>query len=732
MPTQTNFICPSGASFYDLSGVFDALNGGTAYGSATNYKVNGLDLSGIFHASQIESDRPNFNTGFKLSSGADLSTVFRRYNFIQDPIINNQPATITRKTTQSATFTVQFTIISASVSYQWKKDGSNLTGTGSSGTVSGAGSHTISYTINPVQMGDQGNYSVTLTGASVVNSNNARLNISPRIISTADPAGSYTLYYGNQTSQVLNLQITSADGETPLSYKWEKNGSTVSSTDQYTKNVANGDSGTYVGTVTNSYGSDVTGNYVISAVDGNPTISVQPQNQVVTNNTTATFSLTATSNGPAISYLWYKNSVSTGVTTASYTTSALSTANDTDTYYCRVSTAYGVVNSNTVSTKIKPYITLQPVGATVNDHDYVSLIVEAGGSGTLNFSWIKNGTEVIVAPRVGNESATRDNHTFQVLSNAIYNCKVTNSYFPSGTLSDTVGVYIIAPVVNITSPSSGTVYNYNQSVTLTSSLSQGTYVSYQWYFNGSYIPGATSSSYTFNINISNAGDYFVRATNGGGDDDSSTVTVYVNPYITSSPSSVSVNKGGNGVFNTIAYGSGTLTYTWYRSTDGGANYNTFGAANNYQYAAIGVLSGDNGYKYRCVVSSSISGSTSVTSDVATLTVVYVGEQYFNGAWNTYSGGTLTFTNNVGPYGMKATIYNYTANYYMWQKNIGGTWTDQYVSPQTGNLIPYSENADQFIWSPVITYSDAGEWRCKITNSLDGSPIYTQVFTIAVT
>ena len=83
MPTQTKFVCPSGGLNVDFSGVFEELNGGTTYGTATNFKVGALDLTGYFHASTSVNDRPSFNTGFKLNNGADLSTIFRRRGFNQ-------------------------------------------------------------------------------------------------------------------------------------------------------------------------------------------------------------------------------------------------------------------------------------------------------------------------------------------------------------------------------------------------------------------------------------------------------------------------------------------------------------------------------------------------------------------------------------------------------------------------------------------------------------------------
>jgi carbon monoxide dehydrogenase subunit G len=103
-------------------------------------------------------------------------------------------------------------------------------------------------------------------------------------------------------------------------------------------------------------------------------------------------------------------------------------------------------------------------------------------------------------------------------------------------------------------------------------------------------------------------------------------TVYINPYITANPSSVTVNAGSNATFTVNAQGSGTLTYTWYR------NGATFGAANNPSFTEVGTTPSQNGNTYYCVVSTSISGTTA-TSSTATLTVEYaptIGSVRFNG------------------------------------------------------------------------------------------------------
>jgi epidermal growth factor receptor substrate 15 len=92
-----------------------------------------------------------------------------------------------------------------------------------------------------------------------------------------------------------------------------------------------------------------------------PTITVQPSQQSTTNGTTATFSLTANSNGgTGLSYQWYSAPITTflanvpgtwasisGATSSSYTTATLTSADDGKWFYCVVTDSNGTVNSST-------------------------------------------------------------------------------------------------------------------------------------------------------------------------------------------------------------------------------------------------------------------------------------------------------------------------------------------------------------------------------------------------
>jgi len=111
------------------------------------------------------------------------------------------------------------------------------------------------------------------------------------------------------------------------------------------------------------------------------------------------------------------------------------------------------------------------------------------------------------------------------VANGIYN----NSNLP-GFISG-AGSIQVAGVVFSTQPQNGVVYlngNFGQSATLTSAVVGGS-ATYQWYQNGSLIPGATSSNLTLaNLQITNGGNYYVVATSSSGSVTSSiaALTIY--------------------------------------------------------------------------------------------------------------------------------------------------------------------------------------------------------------
>src|SRR5437762_2508986 len=100
-----------------------------------------------------------------------------------------------------------------------------------------------------------------------------------------------------------------------------------------------------------------------------PSITTQPMNQTVTAGQTATFTVVATGTAP-LSYQWQKNGTAiSGATSASYTTTATTSADNAATFVVVVSNTAGSVTSNAATLTVNsaataPSITTQPASQT--------------------------------------------------------------------------------------------------------------------------------------------------------------------------------------------------------------------------------------------------------------------------------------------------------------------------------------------------------------------------------
>src|SRR5947208_581486 len=229
------------------------------------------------------------------------------------PAITTQPASQMVVAGQTATFTVTATG-TAPVSYQWQKNG----------TAIGAAT-ADSYTTPATTASDDGDqFTVVVSNAAgSVTSRAAALTVNAVLVAptiTTQPA-SQTVTAGQRAAFTVT-----ATGTAPLSYQWQKNGTTIgaataaSYTTPATTASDNGHQFTVV--VSNAAGS-VTSKaaaLTVNAAPVAPTITTQPASQTVTAGQTATFTVTATGTAP-VSYQWQKNGTAIGgATAASYTT----------------------------------------------------------------------------------------------------------------------------------------------------------------------------------------------------------------------------------------------------------------------------------------------------------------------------------------------------------------------------------------------------------------------------
>ncbi|KMQ51359.1 hypothetical protein CHISP_1842 [Chitinispirillum alkaliphilum] len=161
------------------------------------------------------------------------------------------------------------------------------------------------------------------------------------------------------------------------------------------------------------------------------------------------------------------------------------------------------------------------------------------------------------------------------------------------------------------------VVNPGDSATFTITVS-GSAQTYQWYKNGTAIPGANSSSYTTPpLNIEDDGAEFVcHVTNNHGTTVSEVALLKITdeeisePSIINHPSSEIVEKGQSITFSVKAAGQ-YLTYQWQE------NGKNIPGATDSSYTVTAAKS-NNGSQFRCIVSNSAG---TVESNAATLTVL---------------------------------------------------------------------------------------------------------------
>ncbi len=160
------------------------------------------------------------------------------------PSITTQPASLTVALGASANFTVVASG-SATLSYQWRKDGSAI-----------SGATAASYSIAAVTSGDVGSYDVVVGNSQgSVSSSAATLTV---IASSSAPA-----ITTQPTSQSVvagtNVSFSvAATGSSPLSYQWRKGGAAISgaTASSYTLSaVTAADAGSYDVVVSNAVGS---------------------------------------------------------------------------------------------------------------------------------------------------------------------------------------------------------------------------------------------------------------------------------------------------------------------------------------------------------------------------------------------------------------------------------------------------------------------------------------------
>ena len=478
------------------------------------------------------------------------------------------------------------------ITIQWSKDGTPISGATSSG-----------YSRGPLTPADSGQYTLTATNSVGSTTATVTVTVYPAVAPTI-VGFPLTLAYNYGDTLSINPSVS---GSPPMTYQWNKNGAAIAGATSswfYIGAVTPADSGNYTLTVTNPAGTTTSTTLTVTVYAAvAPVINIAPTSLTVNYGENLYIYPTVTGS-PPITFQWSKNGAAIpGATYGSYSIYGV-TAADAGQYTLMATNVAGSTTSTVVTVTVNPpaapVITNLPATLAVNYGEYLSINPTVSGTQPMTFQWSKDGVALPNATYsyFGLSGATSANAGQYTLS-------ATN--IAGTTVSSKVAVTINPPVApTITNLLPAVSVNYGDSLYLYPSVSGTQPMTFQWSKDGVNLPNATSSYLSlYSVTSANAGKYTITASNLAGTTSASvavTVNPPVAPTITGMPAALYYTAGDYLSIYPGVNGSQPITFQWKK--DGvpiaGATYS------NYYLSSVGQT--DSG-KYT-LVATNVAGSAS--------------------------------------------------------------------------------------------------------------------------
>ncbi|HTY88688.1 MAG TPA: immunoglobulin domain-containing protein [Candidatus Acidoferrum sp.] len=674
--------------------------------------VNGGNISGArTNALTISAAQPT-NSGTYTVVITNIAGTVTSSNAVLT--VTNAPPTITQQPTNQAVVvgtTVSMTVGATGtgpLSYQWRKDGTNLMNGG--GYI---GVATSTLTISHAQTNQSGIYTVVITNlAGTVTSSNAVLTVASSPVILVQPVGQ-DLEAG--ATAVLSV---SAVGTLPLSYQWRKDGTNLANgggisgatTGTLTlTNLQTSNSGLYSVVITNRAGSVTSSNALLTVTNVPIQITTQPKDRSVAVGTFVALGVVALGS-PVLTYQWQKdgsNLVDGGnISGSTNYLLFIDPAQTTNSGVYRVivsNPAGSVISSNAVLTvtNVPPSLISQPLDQTVGAGSTATFAVTASGTTPFSYQWQVNGTNLVEG---GNISGATTNvltlSNVQTNDAGIYTVIVTN---PGGSVTSSNALLTVLTAPLITRQPTNQTVGLGANATLVVTAIGLQPLSYQWQLDGTnLVDGGNVSGATTNVlNISsaqltNSGLYTVVVTNTAGSATSSNavLTVTALPVILVQPTNVELEVGSTATLAVTAVGLAPLAYQWQvdgtNLVDGG---NIAGA--NTNVLVINDAQTTNSGAYTVIVTN-LAGAVTSSNAVVTIT----------NAAPTITTQPASQTVNVG-----ATVrfsvsgYGTPPFFFQWQKDA--------TNLVDGGRISGSTNFQLVIVNAQV--SDSGSYQLIVTN-----------------
>ncbi|MBI3258876.1 MAG: immunoglobulin domain-containing protein, partial [Ignavibacteriae bacterium] len=325
------------------------------------------------------------------------------FSILSTPIITTHPKTDSACVGSPITFSV--TADNQPYTYQWRRNGNNITG-----------ATTSSYSIAAAQQADVGSYDVVVTGCVPLISNPASFTLiaPPSITSQSNDTA-----VCKGSSVTLSCNVLGANV-----YQWKRNGNVVTGVFTPTlviPSVTAADTGTYILMVNGKCPPPQISNPISLRFINAPSITAQPRDTTVCFGASAKFSVENT--GKGTTYQWRKNSknidnaVGSNLIISSVTASEVGGYDVVITNSCNLSTTSSVVQ---LKTRDAVVIVSNPRDTTIQANLNVTLSVSATGTG-IKYQWQKNNIN-----RNGDTLATLTIAGLKLSDSGNYKCIVKN------------------------------------------------------------------------------------------------------------------------------------------------------------------------------------------------------------------------------------------------------------------------------------------------------------------
>ncbi len=500
-------------------------------------------------------------------------------------------------------------------------------------------------TLNNANILSNGSYNVTVQGVAGASTLTTTVNfvVAAGTAPTLTAATNATVCAGNTAS----FSVV-ASGPTVNSFQWQvsTNGGTnwtnVSTgtggtTSTYTTAAATAGMNTYQYRVLATAQCGVaTSNAAVLTVQTAPAINAQPQNILVCNGSTATFTVGATGNN--LTYQWqfsidgvapYTNIA--GANGLSYTTPTVTVAQNNYRYRVVINgSCPSPVNSSAAILAVgnPPVITTQPTNTTVCAGQTATFTASATGSG-LSYQWLQSVDGGITFASIPGATALTLSLPSTVVSQSGYRYRVNVfGCTPAPVASNVVTLTVNTLVAINNQPASVELCEGGNAIYSVAVV--GTGVTYQWQVSttgcaGTFanISGANTNSLTVvNTQATQSGNAYrviVSGTCNSATSSCATLTVNTPILITAQPANTSACLPDETTASFAVAVTGTApTYQWQVSSNGGTTWSDIGSATGSTLNLTGLTASMTGYQYRVRLNGTCTSG--LNSNAATLTV----------------------------------------------------------------------------------------------------------------